>query len=100
DKFIIYGYQEPLSLYFRSISDVKKLYNKTVNIWSYLLAAILFSIILIYNPSIDTIIVLNFTLGVIIYFTYLLAYYLFSNHSKRVANWWQRINYLGVVIVI
>jgi adiponectin receptor len=86
--------------------DIKKLHNETVNIWSHLLAAILFSIYLTQflvecdDLSMDVVVVLIFLLGVITCFTLSSIHHLFSNHSKKVMNWTQRLDHLGVVIVI
>jgi adiponectin receptor len=106
NEFIIHGYRKPSYSYSRSVRDTKTLHNETVNIWSHLLAAILFVTHLIRfviecGPlSRDVVVVLNFFLGVITCFGFSSVYHLFSNHSRRIASLCQRLDHLGVVIVI
>jgi len=86
--------------------DLKHLHNETVNIWSHLLAAFLFSIHLVQflvecdDLSMDVVVVLIFSLGVILYFILSFIHHLFSNHSKKVMNRALRLGHLGAVIVI
>jgi adiponectin receptor len=48
----------------------------------------------------NVMVILIFFLRIIIYFTFLFIYHLFSNHSKKVMNWTQRLNYLNMIIII
>jgi adiponectin receptor len=106
NEYIRSGYRKPSYSSHRSMRDIKHLHNETVNIWSHLLAAILFSIYLAQflvecdDLSMDAVVVLIFLLGVIACFTLSSIHHLFSNHSKKVMNWTQRLDHLGVVIVI
>ncbi len=106
NEFITRGYRESSHSYCHSMRDIKKLHNETVNIWSHLLAAILFSIGLIQffvecdDLSMDAVVVIIFFLGVITCFAFSCGYHLFSNHSERVMDLSQRLDHLGVVFVI
>src|SRR5438876_10613977 len=93
NKYINSNYRKTSYSSHRSIRNIINLYNKTVNIWSYLSAAILFSIYLIQflvecdNLLANIIVVLIFFLGVITYFTLSSIAHLFFNHSKKVMVW-------------
>jgi adiponectin receptor len=106
NEYIRSGYRKPSYSSYRSMGDIINLHNETVNIWSHLSAAVLFSIYLIQflvecdNLSTDVMAVLTFFLGVITCFTLSSIHHLFSNHSKKVMNWTQRLDHLGGVIVI
>jgi adiponectin receptor len=106
NEYICSGYRKASYSSYRFIKDIITLYNEIVNIWSHLSAAILFSIYLMQflvkcdDLSINVIVVVIFFLGVIIYFTLSFISYLFSNHSKKVIDWIQRLDHLGVVLII
>jgi adiponectin receptor len=106
NEYIRSGYRRPSYSTYGSMREITKLHNETVNIWSHLLAAILFSIYLIQflsesdGLSMDILIVVISFLGIITCFTLSTIYHLFSNHSRTVTNWTQRLDHLGVVIVI
>ena len=106
NEYIRSGYRKPSYSSYRSVGDIVKLHNETVNIWSHLSAAVLFFIYLIQflvecdNLSTDVMVVLIFFLGVITCFALSSIYHLFSNHSKKVMDWTQKLDHLGVVIFI
>jgi adiponectin receptor len=106
NEYIFSGYRKPSYSIYHSIRDIKNLHNESVNIWSHLLATILFSIYLVrffsqWNSlSTDNLMVLLSFLGIIICFALSTIYHIFSNHSRRVANWTQRLDHLGVIVVI
>jgi adiponectin receptor len=106
NEYIRSGYRKPSYSSYRSVGDIIKLHNETVNIWSHLSAAVLFSVYLVQflvecdDLSTDVVVVLTFFLGVITCFTLSSTYHLFSNHSKKAMNWTQRLDHLGVVTVI
>jgi adiponectin receptor len=106
NEYICSGYRKASYSSYRSIRDIITLHNETVNIWSHLSAAILFSIYLMQflvecdDLSMNVVVVLIFFLGVITRFTLSSISHLLSNHSKKVMDWTQRLDHLGMVLVI
>ena len=82
-----------------------------MNIYSYLLNVALFATLLIFiyieirNYYIiiqvsDVLIFIVFFLGVVLCFSFSCLFHILSNYSKEVIAFWNRLNYLGIVILI
>ena len=105
DKFILTGYQ-PVSRSFQELlSSLQHVHNKIVNIYFYLLGTVLFAILPIYvytrahNYHVaiqvgDIIGFATFFFRVILCFFLSVSFYTMSNHSKKVAMYWNQFDYL------
>ena len=111
NKFILTGYR-PVSGSFReSLSSLQHVHNEIVNIYSHLLGAVLFAILPIYvyararnyHAAIqvgDIIGFATFFFGVILCFFLSASFHTMSNHSEKVATYWNQFDYLGIAILI
>jgi adiponectin receptor len=111
NKFILTGYR-PISGSFRkSLSSLQHIHNKIVNIYSHLLGAVLFAILLIYiyirTHNYYTTIQAGDIIGFAIFFFRVTlcfflsaSFHIMSNYSEKVAMYWNQFNHLGIVILI
>ncbi|KAJ4521638.1 hypothetical protein HRR90_008344 [Exophiala dermatitidis] len=106
NKYIRSGYRKPSYSYRGSTRDMARWHNETVNIWSHLSAAIIFSWLLIRflaqsgALTLDVVAVVTFFLGAIVTFTLSFVHHLLSNHSRKVMIWTQQLDHVGTVIFI
>ncbi|KAF2180291.1 HlyIII-domain-containing protein [Zopfia rhizophila CBS 207.26] len=106
NKYIRSGYRKPSYSYYGSTRDIARWHNETVNIWSHLFAAIIFSWFLIRflaqsgSLTLDVVAVATFFLGAIVCFTLSFVHHLLSNHSRRVMILTQRLDRFGTVTFI
>jgi adiponectin receptor len=82
-----------------------------VNIYSYLLGAALFATLLIcvyvkirnHHVTIqvsDVLVFAVFFLGVVLYIFFLGLFHILSNYNKEITAFWNRLDYLGIVILM
>ncbi|PVH68027.1 mPR-typeG-protein-coupled receptor [Cadophora sp. DSE1049] len=111
NEFILTGYRPASGSFRKSLSSLQHAHNEIVNIYSHLLGAVLFAILPVYvyartrsyHAAIQIGDIIGFTtffLGVILCFTLSASFHIMSNHSERVAAYWNQFDYLGIVILI
>jgi adiponectin receptor len=111
NEFILTGYRPVSGSFQKSLSSLQHVHNEIVNIYSHLLGAILFAILPIYvyararshHAAIqigDIIGFATFFFGVILCFSLSASFHIMSNHSEKVAAYWNQFDYLGIVILI
>jgi adiponectin receptor len=90
---------------------LQHIHNETVNIYSHLLGAALFATLSIcvyveirnHHIAIqvgDVLVFAAFFLGVVLCFSFSGLFHILSNHSEEVAAFWNRLDYLGIVILM
>ncbi len=111
NEFILTGYRPVSGSFQKSLSSLQHVHNEIVNIYSHLLGAVLFTILPIYvyararnhHAAIqigDIIGFATFFFGVILCFSLSASFHIMSNHSEKVAAYWNQFDYLGIVILI
>ncbi|KAH8603016.1 hemolysin-III related-domain-containing protein [Bisporella sp. PMI_857] len=98
NEFILTGYR-PISGSFRkSFTSLQHVHNEIVNIYFHLFGAVLFAILPIYVY----VKVRNYYLviQIVLCFSFSAFFYIISNHSEKVAAYWNQFDYLGIVILI
>ncbi|KAI9054322.1 hypothetical protein LZ554_001488 [Drepanopeziza brunnea f. sp. 'monogermtubi'] len=111
NEYITSGYRAPSRSIYKSLKSLCRIHNETVNIYSHLLGALLFtSLPLLISSQISTrypdvtlgdIIVFSmFFFGVATCFLLSAAFHTLSNHSETVATQGNQLDYLGIVILM
>lgn len=111
NEYIISGYRTESRSFRKSLESWTHISNETVNIYSHLFGAVLFSIILILvclalrqhypaSYSNDTTVFAAFFFGIIICFLLSATFHTIANHSDAVAALGNQLDYLGIVLLI
>ena len=111
NEFILTGYRPVSGSFRKSLTSLQHVHNEIVNIYSHLFGAILFAILPIYvsirvrnqHSAIqigDVIGFATFFFGVVLCFSLSASFHIMSNHSEKVAAYWNQFDYLGIVILI
>ncbi|KAH8585633.1 mPR-like GPCR protein [Bisporella sp. PMI_857] len=111
NEFILTGYRPVSGSFRKSLTSLQHVHNEIVNIYSHLLGAILFAILPIYvsirvrnqHSAIqigDVIGFATFFFGVVLCFSLSASFHIMSNHSEKVAAYWNQFDYLGITILI
>ncbi|EME41550.1 hypothetical protein DOTSEDRAFT_73832 [Dothistroma septosporum NZE10] len=111
NHYIHSGYRPASNSYHKSFSSVTHLHNETVNIWSHLLGAIAAATtaIILYSTmrprfnlatSEDVMVFACFFLGAVVCLGMSATYHTISNHSEAVAKFGNRLDYIGIVVLI
>lgn len=111
NHYIISGYRAPSNSYKKSFASVGNLHNETVNIWTHLLgaamAATTASIMYIsIRPRFemanaqDVLVFACYFLGAFLCLGMSATYHTISNHSEAVQKLGNRLDYIGIVVLI
>ncbi|KAK4188442.1 hemolysin-III related-domain-containing protein [Podospora australis] len=111
NAFIRTGYRPTSNSFHKSFASLRYLHNESVNIWSHLLGAILFSVggtylYYLIRPryasasSADVVVFACFFLGAFLCLGMSATYHTLSNHSPDVAKWGNKLDYTGIVCLI
>lgn len=111
NEYILTGYRQVSSSLKKSTMSVMSTHNETVNIWSHLIGALLFSIVPLCafcwlgmhqtNASIiDNLPIVIYFAGVTTCFLLSSFYHTFLNHSQEVWKLGNELDHLGIVFVI
>lgn len=111
NHYITSGYRPASNSYQKSFSSVTRLHNETVNIWTHLLGALLalFGSYFVYSNLAprylsatreDVFVFGCFFIGAVGCLGMSATYHTISNHSHGVAIWGNKLDYLGIVLLI
>ena len=111
NHYIITGYRLQSNSYWKSASSLTYLHNESVNIWTHILGAALAAItaILMYNvlrprfemATREEVMVFScFFLGAVACLGMSATYHTLLNHSDIVARFGQRLDHIGIVVLI
>ncbi|KAK3990991.1 hemolysin-III related-domain-containing protein [Cladorrhinum sp. PSN332] len=111
NAYIISGYRPTSNSFSLSFSSLLYLHNETINIWSHLLGAVLFTICgfslhslirprYAFASSADIVVFSCFFLGAFLCLGMSATYHAISNHSHEVARWGNKLDYTGIVFLI
>lgn len=102
NEYLRQGYRPPLPSFFACFKSVFRIHTETVNIWSHLLACIVFATILIYNCMFsehefrEKLALSPFVVGFVICFGLSTFYHTVCCHSERVSKAACTCDYLGI----
>jgi adiponectin receptor len=111
NEYLQTNYRRASNSYRLSLLSITRLHNETVNIWSHILGALAFIYSLYHlHTSLQTILLLStwadlaaisiYYLSVINCFLLSATYHLLSNHSNAVHTLGNKLDHLGIVLVI
>jgi adiponectin receptor len=111
NHYIHSGYRPASNSYSLSIKSLGYLHNESVNVYSHLIGALLslVSFLALFNifssryalaTSDDILVISCYFLGAIACLGMSTTYHLISNHSEEVAKWGNKLDYLGIVVLI
>ncbi|KAJ2993240.1 hypothetical protein NUW58_g1903 [Xylaria curta] len=107
NRFILRGYRPPTNSYTKSLQSVGRLHNQTVNIWSHLLAAIVFAATAAalrqqkgFGTSFDMLLFGQFYAGLVLCLLFSSAFHTFDNHSDNVAHSFFLCDLAGIIMLI
>jgi adiponectin receptor len=111
NEYLLSGYRPSSGSFRKSLNSLQHIHNETVNIYSHLLGAVLFAILSIFvcveirnHYAViqvgDVLVFAAFFLGVVLCFSFSGFFHILSNHSEEVAAFWNRLDYLGIVILM
>ncbi len=111
NHYITTGYRPQSNSYWKSASSLTYLHNESVNIWTHIVGAALAAItsILMYNvirPRFematreDVMVFSCFFLGAVVCLGMSATYHTLLNHSDIVARFGQRLDHIGIVVLI
>ncbi|CZT15802.1 related to membrane proteins, contain hemolysin III domain [Ramularia collo-cygni] len=111
NHYIISGYRSPSNSYKKSAASIGHLHNETVNIWTHLIGAILAACtasIMYFNikPRFelatveDVIVFACYFLGAFLCLGMSATFHTISNHSEAVQKFGNRLDYIGIVVLI
>ena len=111
NEYIRTGYRSATGTFLGCFRSLVYIHNETINIYSHIFGAALFLIlpVIIYKPlhhrysqasQADIIVSSTFFYGVSICFVLSAIYHIISNHSPRVQNAGNQLDYLGIVILM
>ncbi|KAF9188482.1 hypothetical protein BGZ51_000571 [Haplosporangium sp. Z 767] len=108
---IMTGYRRPTHSHRKSLLSLGYLHNESVNIWSHLLGAVAFVILVpisyfkiigVYDTIrwTDVAVLYAFMAGAIICLSMSASFHTFSCHSENVCGHWNRCDYVGIVFLL
>ena len=111
NHYILSGYRPATNSYQKSAASLGYLHNETVNIYTHLIGAILavFSAITLYttiwprflmSTTEDVLVFSCFFLGAVACLGMSATYHTISNHSEAVTKFGNRLDYVGIVLLI
>ncbi|KAI1082307.1 HlyIII-domain-containing protein [Whalleya microplaca] len=110
NEFILTGYPRVSYSYICSLKSIFAVHNETTNIWSHLLGALFFGLVLYHyaklsieanGPRLKDIIALSiYNLSVTICFVLSTVFHTFSDHSLEMHNFGNELDHLGIVLVM
>jgi adiponectin receptor len=111
NHYITTGYRPQSNSYWKSASSITYLHNESVNIWTHIVGAALAAItaVLMYNvlrPRFematreDVMVFSCFFLGAVACLGMSATYHTLLNHSDMVARFGQRLDHVGIVVLI
>lgn len=111
NHYIHSGYRPASNSYQKSAASIGHLHNESVNIWSHLLGALAAAITGGYFYTIikprfglatneDVMVFSCFFLGAVVCLGMSATYHTISNHSEVVARFGNRLDYIGIVVLI
>ena len=108
NEYILRHYRPCSNCYRKSIASLGYLHNQTVNVYSHLLGALIFSVVAFglddyfsarYGPT-DRILIACFFIGVILCLGSSSYFHLLQNHSPQVYNSWLTMDFFGIICLI
>ncbi|SMY20961.1 unnamed protein product [Zymoseptoria tritici ST99CH_1A5] len=111
NHYILSGYRHPSNSYTGSISSIFSLHNESVNIWTHLLgslvafvtASILYFTVLprFHLATSEDVVVLGcYFFGAVVCLGMSATFHTISNHSEAVQKFGNRLDYIGIVVLI
>ncbi|KAK0717916.1 hemolysin-III related-domain-containing protein [Lasiosphaeria miniovina] len=111
NAYIVRGYRQTSNSYWGSFASLGYLHNETVNIWSHLLGALVFTVGAVVLHSViapryesasdaDLLVFSCFFAGAFLCLGMSATYHTLSNHSPSVAKWGNKLDYTGIVLLI
>ncbi|KAK1759180.1 hemolysin-III related-domain-containing protein [Echria macrotheca] len=111
NAFIVRGYRATSNSYRASLGSLGYLHNESVNIWTHLLGALVFSsagLFLYFSVApryasasdSDVLVFACFFAGAFLCLGMSAAYHTLCNHSPEVARWGNKLDYTGIVFLI
>lgn len=111
NHFILHGYRPASGSFAQSASGLLYMHNETINVYTHLLGAVVFTAIAVRwwrnfkidfptADSEDVAVFACFFLGAIMCLSMSAVYHLISNHSEKVAKFGNKLDYLGIVFLI
>jgi adiponectin receptor len=111
NAYILSGYRQTSNSYIRSFKSLGYLHNESVNIWSHLLGAVVFTVGGIWlwgvaaprylsATSTDVAVFACFFVGAFLCLGMSATYHALQNHSAEVARWGNKLDYSGIVFLI
>lgn len=111
NHYIISGYRTPSNSYKKSVASIGQLHNESVNIWTHLIGAITaaFAAVSMYftikprfsmASSEDELVFSCYFLGAFLCLGMSATYHTISNHSEAVQKFGNRLDYIGIVVLI
>ena len=111
NHYIHSGYRPASNSYQKSASSILHLHNESVNIWSHLLGAVTAALAGLYlytsikprfnlATSEDVMVFGCFFAGAVVCLGMSAMYHTISNHSEAVARFGNRLDYIGIVVLI
>ena len=111
NQYVQSGYRHPSNSYQKSAASLGYLHNESVNIWTHVIGAFMAISTAIYMYSMmrprfslatsnDAMVFACFFLGAIGCLSMSATYHTISNHSESVAKFGNRLDYIGIVILI
>ncbi|PVH69404.1 hemolysin-III related family protein [Cadophora sp. DSE1049] len=111
NEYLLSGYRPSSGSFRKSLNSLQHIHNETVNIYSHLLGAALFATLSIcvyveiHNYYVviqvgDVLVFAAFFLGMVLCFSFSGFFHILSNHCEEVAAFWNRLDYLGIVVLM
>ncbi|KAI9714081.1 MAG: hypothetical protein M1812_006528 [Candelaria pacifica] len=111
NHFILTGYRSPTSSYVESFSSLRYLHNESVNVYSHLLGAIAFAVTSVVSFNVlgsryqtaskgDAVAFGAFFLGAIFCLAISATFHAVCNHSVEVLSFMNKLDYVGIVLLI
>ena len=111
NEYILSGYRQPTRSFKRCFESLGYIHNETVNIYSHITGAALFLAAPIYAyqalylryplaTRADIFVFSTFFYGVAICFVLSATYHIISNHSPKVQQFGNQLDYLGIVVLM
>lgn len=111
NHYIISGYRTPSNSYKKSAASIGHLHNESVNIWTHLIGAIMAAVAAVVTyfnlrprfamaSSEDVLVFACYFLGAFLCLGMSATYHTISNHSEAVQKFGNRLDYIGIVVLI
>lgn len=108
NDFIRTSYRPLMNSYLLAFSSVFRLHNETVNIWSHIIASLIYSAIFIrstiyrqsYYSLIDYLMINSYCLINMITFTNSSFFHILNCLDKEIFDFWCKLDYFGIALLI